>query len=104
MKIPKRLKIGIHRVRVDFVDLIDAPTEEGVACFGMAYTGSNLIELKTKQNEKKEAEHFLHELTHFVDSFAGLGLTENQVRGISTVLFMIIRDNHLDFSDKGRGE
>jgi len=43
------------------------------------------------------ADTFLHEVAHFCSSTFGLGLTEQQVEGVSGALLAVIRDNDLDF-------
>lgn len=98
MKIPKSLKIGVHNCKVLMVDKVDADESGNRRCLGMLFGDYDKLELLKTMPESKMAETFLHEIIHAANNFSGSCLTEKQVNGIGASLFMILRENKLDFS------
>ncbi len=99
MKIPKRIKIGGHWVKVKypyvFKDSLDNVgqtdyTERFILVASM-YKGTALC-------ESEIAETFFHEILHQVVSiYSGDQLEEKVHAQISQGLFQVLRDNDLDF-------
>ena len=105
MKIPKQIKIGAARYRVqlepDSFASYDEPDgkKENI---GEHITALMLLRVATYVGQKKIPEEsltdtVLHEILHGISRVYGIGLTENQVCGLSGGLMQVIRDNKLDF-------
>lgn len=99
MKIPKRLKVGAHVVRVKFRDHV---TYEGEEVCGLSQSAFDKIDLAKRYQGKRVpegslADTFLHEVIHVASSHFGIGLKEDQVTGLAGALLHVIRDNNLDF-------
>jgi len=111
MKIPKRIKIAGHDVTCKSVHTLSHKTRKWVpkewgSCWGSSCNQTNEILLAKSKlgiplDEAHRASTFLHEILHQIDYKYGLGLGEKRVGKIETALFQVLRDNHLDFSDRG---
>ena len=74
MKIPKKLKIGKHTIKVFFVE-----PEPGEHWIGRINRRTLDIELNKEYSQTMQEEAFIHELLHATDMIYGLGLMEHQV-------------------------
>jgi uncharacterized protein YpuA (DUF1002 family) len=101
MKIPKQIKVGAQQIRVYQRDFIF--DDKGDSVCGLSNLTKNRIDLALKKDkgqimsETCVADTFLHEVLHLVSGNYGIGLTENQIAGLSGSLLAVIRDNDLDF-------
>jgi hypothetical protein len=104
MKIPNRVKIGGHWVKVKKED--DIPAMGGN--MGDSWNAHNSIRICTIYPESQQAATFLHEILHHI--FNNLGLeykkddacaihSERNTEAIAEALFQALRDNKLDFSN-----
>jgi hypothetical protein len=106
MKIPRKIKILAHPVKVRCYDeILEHP--DGDPCWGLAHKMSDKISIciafseqngaRVELSEASIADTFLHEIIHHIDSKLDLDLKENQVAGLACGLLQVIRDNKLDF-------
>ena len=94
MHIPKKIKIGAHEFDVEQVTY----GENEYA--GSYESDRHRIQINTEAGlESSHAETLLHELLEAIDDVAELKLPHKAINDISQWLFMIIRDNDLDFRD-----
>jgi hypothetical protein len=105
MKIPKWIKVGQQRLKIVVRDVVKARNGEEI--LGMTLTSVSVIEIGRTYHgkvcpEDSLADTIFHEIIHSVNSIYGIGLTERQVIGLSGGLLAVIRDNKLDFSDRGK--
>lgn len=106
MKIPKTIKIGAIRYRVkqenDSFHAYNSPNDAKDSV-GEHIPMIQTIRVSVRDNKRKILEPtitdtILHEVIHAVSRVYGIGLTENQVAGLSGGLMQVMRDNKLDFS------
>ena len=111
MRIPDRLKIGGHEYRVmypyHFVERgdINGQHDADLCVIKIDDRDSYSHELRS---ESSIAVSFLHELLHACDRVTGYGVFngaegEKILEGLSEVLFQVLRDNGLDFSEEDGG-
>jgi hypothetical protein len=101
MKIPKQIKISGHVIKVFKKRNLEM---NGTPCLGLSYLAQNMIELAShihgeKVPESKQAETFMHEIGHFINSIHSIGLNEKKNDEIALAFFQVIRDNRLNFLD-----
>jgi len=101
MKIPKRVKIAGHNIRIRHRKILKLHGDE---CYGLTWNAANLIELaeKTKQGrvpKSRKEETLLHEIIHTIADKYGLDMGEKIVKRLAGALYQTLRDNKLDFSD-----
>jgi hypothetical protein len=100
MKIPKRIRVGGHWIKV--VGVPGIVKLHGKTLLGMAdYTHKEIL-LAGKYKRRKllpgvQAEVLLHEIIHHIDNMHGGGLTEKQVGWVSGALYAVLKDNKLRF-------
>jgi len=89
MKISKQIKVLDNYFEVELRDVV---LFEGVENYGLCEFGSkHKIILQKKQPNTKNS--LLHEIVHAIEKTQRLGLTENQVDLLSTMLRTVIIDN-----------
>lgn len=96
MKIPRRIKVGTHWVKLRHVKkLPDA--------IGYVEVSTNTIWI-AKNNpsgspvpESMQAETLLHEVMHYLSIQAGYGIQEAKCTAFASGLIGVIRENRLDF-------
>lgn len=103
MRIPRKVKIGSHKVTVTKVKNITGQFENTL---GYADLTQNKIVLRQFFNglplgESTKAEAFLHEIIHEICELYGITWTEKMVRQMAAGLLQVIRDNKIDLLDKG---
>ena len=98
MKIPAKLKIGVHEVKVKRVQKI-----EGGALIAQVHVAMNTINVARQiigsamLPESMIAEGLLHEIIHYILLQNGYGVAEKMVASLAAGLFQVIRENNLDF-------
>lgn len=93
MKFPSSIKIGGHYYDVEEVGY----RENDYA--GSYQADHHLIQINTEAGTpSSHAETFLHEILEVIDDQAELKLDHKVLNDISQWLFMVFRDNKLDFS------
>ena len=93
MKIPKKLKIGGHSVKVEIVETIpgDFPNAGG------SWTESqNLIQICKSQVASQQEASLMHEILHAIN----YNFTEEQVEFLAQAFYQVLRDNKLYFDGK----
>lgn len=103
MKIKNKLKIGGIDLSVrKFKKLITTDDEEAL---GHSHEATAQIKLATHFEDMPVPEcvmtaTYFHEILHHSCWVAGVVLDEEEVTALGHVLFQVLRDNELDFSDK----
>ena len=103
MKIPKRIKVGGHWVKVEY----PYEFQERADCNGIAEVDEKRIRLTDrgvgKYPESSVAETLLHEILHHVCHSATAAISinddERQHAAFTKALFQVLVDNKLDFRD-----
>lgn len=93
MKIPKKLKIGGHDVKVRFTETMqgDYPNASG------GWTEAlNLIEIRKSLAGSQKEVTLIHEILHAIN----YNFTEEQVEFLSQTLYQVLKDNKLYFDGK----
>lgn len=97
MKIPKTIKIGAYDIQVEKVAPEDCTDEWGAA--NLLY---QKIRLRNNLPESLEAQIFLHEIVEMGLKRLDIGdVPHHSLSLIAEELFTIIRNNKLDFLNKG---
>lgn len=97
MKIPKKLKIGGHWVKILQVDKLPAE----IADCGMSQVATNKIWIARKMEdgekipEDVQLEVLLHEVTHHILMQAGYGTKEGIVTAIGAGFYQVLHDNKI---------
>lgn len=93
MNIPEEVKIGAHEV------LIQRHFDEVSESLGHFDSHRTIISLNATERvtESVAAECFLHELIETIFHFHNVEIEHRIITLISEMLFMVIRDNGLDF-------
>lgn len=111
MKIPKSLKIGGRTYSVRFPYKFK---DSHVVMYGLHDAGAQKILLSDRdehanlRNKDSIFQAFLHELLHAVDNVYNGGRLSSWDKGEETIdqiaegLIQVIRDNDLDFRDRGK--
>lgn len=112
MKIPKRIKIAGHNVVCRSVRTLSHKTRNWVPkewgdCWGSSCNQTNEILIARFKrgmpiNEAHRSSTLLHEILHQIDYKYCLELGEKRIGKIEAALFQVLRDNKLDFSDRGK--
>ncbi len=102
MKIPKLIKISGHEIKIKIKKNLVLNEKH---CFGLSYLVQNKIELAKycvdePVPESRQAETFLHEIIHYINTIHSIGLSEKKTDELALALFQTIRDNVLNFLDK----
>jgi len=98
MKIPEKLKIGGHVVDVRIVSSTEMPTK-----LGQSMEQLNFIRVWDGMPESQTASTLLHEIIEYIDAHYELKLEHPKISTLAQALFQILRDNDLDFKNKGAG-
>lgn len=61
--------------------------------FGDCDITADRIRFAAEQTPQSMRDTLLHETTHAIDETLGLGMTEQQVSNVATVLLAVLRDN-----------
>lgn len=67
--------------------------KDGEGDYGECFTDQCRIEVRSTQCHQQQADTLLHEAFHAVDHELHCGLTEPQVRRMSTGILALLRDN-----------
>lgn len=106
MKIPDKLKIGGHEVKVIRTD---DPVWTSPSQMGAANASRNIIKISKLYPESQQACTLLHEILHTILDNLGHEYKKNDssalhnernVEAISQALFQVFRDNPLEFRKK----
>jgi len=101
MKIPDKIKIGAHTIKVNVHDCIDDSTN-----IGEVQVATNTIALARKTPdggiipESMRTETLLHEILHYISIQAGYGIQEGKCTAYASSLLGVLRDNNIDLLDK----
>ena len=103
MRIPRKVKIGSHKVTVKKVKNISG---QFANTLGYADLTQNKIVLRQFFNglplgESTKAEVFLHEVIHEICELYNITWTEKMVGQLASALLQVIRDSKIDLLDKG---
>ena len=98
MKIPDKLKIGGHVVDVRVVASREMPTK-----LGQSMGQLNFIRVWDGMPESQIASTLLHEIIEHFDALYELKLEHPKISTLTEALFQVLRDNDLDFRNKGAG-
>ena len=96
MRIPRKIKIGHHVVKVKF--LKECVDEKGKPADGMASPEKNEILIQKGLQKNRRAEVFLHEALHIISGIYDVGLSERQVVLLANFIISLIKTNKLDFT------
>lgn len=89
MKIPSKIRVGGHIIKVEFVDL-------GDSLDGDSNTGKNLIRIHKDLPESQKAVTFFHELFHILNStWAETREGHIFLESLSQQLFQVLSDNKM---------
>lgn len=93
MKLPKKLKIGGHTVKLEVVEEMQG--EHPNAAGGWTES-QNLIQIRKSQTGSQKEVTLIHEILHAIN----YNFTEEQVEFLSQALYQVIKDNKLHFDGK----
>lgn len=98
MIIPKTIKFGGHVFPVDS-SLLELRNDEGSLLWGQWQPVSGKIVLLSKKaiDPTRQAEVFLHEIIHMINTQFDFSLNEDTVRALSFGLFSVLVQNKLRF-------
>ena len=102
MKIPKKIKIGPHWVKVRFKKTLHL---NGTPALGISDQDHLTIDLVKEYNGKPIPEsklwaNFFHEVFHHLLWVTPFDLEEEQVLLLGDLLFQVLHDNDLGFTGK----
>jgi len=97
MKIPRTLKIGGKKIKINIVNTKVALKVQSVGEWDAHYYTIELDNLTDAPVERME-ECFLHEIMEAIDGFYELKLAHWKINLLGEVLYQIIKDNKLDFN------
>ncbi len=90
MKIPKKIKVGGHWLRIKYSDETDGFTGSGLRA-----GWKNIIVLQKEMAQSKREGVLFHELMHEIAWQMGMDLSEEAVSVISEMMYQILKDNKL---------
>ena len=98
MKIPKKIKIASHEIKIRR----QKKSDDATLAFGYADLAHNEIVIFREfggklLEESTVAETFLHEILHQVAQLYGINLKEREINQIAAGLLQVIRDNKINF-------
>jgi Zn-dependent peptidase ImmA (M78 family) len=99
MKIPKKINLCGHTYEVIYKKQI---LMDGRECYGLCDIDKHVIYLKTGMAETQRMDVLLHECIHAIEGIFGLNLTETAVNNLAIGLLSLIRENKLNFLEKGK--
>jgi hypothetical protein len=85
---PSEVRVLGQRLEVEVLGRMDSPDK-----LGTFKIDQMRIELAERQGRESMADTLLHELVHAGGDMLGLGLREQQVRGLTVALLALLRDN-----------
>lgn len=85
-----KIKIDWTEFELSFPEEISH--EDGKTFAEFAYD-QRIIRVENRLPENQKAHEILHELVHAVTYFRGIGLSEDQVRGLSHGLTTVLKEN-----------
>ena len=89
MKIPKKLKIGGHIIKVDC-------SEELRGANGMSSYMTNTIKLCKSLPQSQKESTLIHEIMHFINSDLGDRESHHAIlSSLAEQLYQVLKDNHL---------
>ena len=91
MKNPNRVRISGRKFKIKFQKGSNMGDRSDSA--GHIVCDYQKIWVDTGNNLNRQQEVLLHEITHAVDFFGSLKLSEDQVHGIANGLYAVFRDN-----------
>ncbi len=103
MKIPKRIKVAGHVIRVKFVTRLKSNAGKEEFYGKSSHNRNEVIIARKNFNDRLAEEHiastFLHEVIHQVDNKYNVKLSEKQTTNLEIGLFQVLRDNKLNFGE-----
>ena len=106
MKIPDKIKVGIHTYKIEIVSPRDG--EKGYENYAKVNLTNQIIKIENGLTKTKEEDSFLHEILHCCMHEARLNYDlddektqieeEDVVRRLTVPLLQVLKDNKLDFS------
>ena len=99
MRIPERVNVAGHIVRVECRDYVDRKNK---LCVGRAFNMSKHIILGRFHDGRRickseTEESFIHELLHHIDYKYNVKLKESQVNALASGIYQVFKDNKLRF-------
>ena len=94
MRIPRKIKIGPHEVKVVFKKSLH---DNGHDLSGWSQPDKGIICLKYGIEKSRRAEIFLHECIHYMDDIYALRLDEPRINVLTNAILTFIKRNNLDF-------
>ena len=89
-----KIKIGWKEYKIEEVD--SPYINEGDGEFkGRALHGPQIIRINKDYSRDAKQETLIHEILHCIDIYIGSDLTEQQISGLSCMIFQVLKDNHL---------
>ena len=67
--------------------------EDGVHNYGVCDNNVFEIRIEDLEPEDRKRVSVFHEIVHAIDYLGGLGMTENQIRGLSHGFYAVLKDN-----------
>ena len=90
----RKVKVGWKEYTIEEVD--SHRINEGDGEYkGRALHGPQIIRLNRDYPKDAKDETLIHEILHAIDVYAGLDLREEQIVGMSNMIFQVLKDNHL---------
>lgn len=86
MKIPKKIKIGGHILKIEFVD-----EEEIDGAAGWKMSTKDTIRIANNMTRTFQEETLFHEILHCING----ELTEEQIGFLAASLYQVLKDNNL---------
>ena len=95
MRKTNRCKVIIGASIYDLIYTKETIIADGEHCYGSHHFTPRIIKVTADKdvNIQQKEETTLHEIVHGINDDRGLGLTEDQVAGISAGFYQVLRDN-----------
>lgn len=88
-----KVKIGWMEYKVKVVKSSEINNGDG-EFYGRCNHGTNTIIINDSYSKEQREATLLHEVIHVVDNYAGLDLSERQVKGLANMLYQVIKGNN----------
>ena len=87
------IKIGWKEYKVKEVSSPEINEGEG-EFRGRSLHGLNEIRINKDYSKDDKAETLIHEILHAIDIYIGSDLSEEQITGLSNMIFQVLKDNN----------
>lgn len=87
------MKLKILWAEYDFRYQPSLVDEDGAHCFGTSEFANRQLRVEEVIPDDHKRVTVFHEVVHAIDYLSGLGLTENQIRGLSHGFYAVLKDN-----------